>query len=161
MCLYDFSVKTQDGREDALSEYKGDSIMTVAVRYFSRTGNTKKLAECVAVEAGVNAETVDVPLSEKVDVLFLGSAVYAAGVDPAIKNFISANKDKIGAIVNISTAALLSSTYKQVKKFAESQGVQICEKEFHCRGAFASMHKGRPNADDLEKAKLFVKSVLA
>lgn len=50
---------------------------------------------------------------------------------------------------------------KQVKKFAESQGVQVCEKEFHCRGAFAAMHKGRPNADDLEKAKTFVKTVLA
>ena len=135
--------------------------MTVAVRYFSRTGNTKKLAECVAAQAGVTAETVDVALSEKVDVLFLGSAVYAAGVDPAVKDFISANKDKIGAIVNISTAALLPSTYKQVKKFAESQGVQVCEKEFHCRGAFAAMHKGRPNAEDLENAKSFVKSILA
>ena len=66
--------------------------MTVAVRYFSRTGNTKKLAECVASEAGVTAETVDVALSEKVDVLFLGSAVYAAGVDPSIKDFISFRK---------------------------------------------------------------------
>lgn len=54
------------------------------------------------------------------DVLFLGSAVYAAGVDPAVKDFISANKEKIGAIVNLSTAALLPSTYKQVKKFAET-----------------------------------------
>ncbi len=134
--------------------------MTVAVRYFSRTGNTKKLAECVASAAGVEAKTVDTPLAEKTDILFLGSAVYAAGVDDSIKEFITKNRDKIGKIVNISTAALLPSTYKQVKKYAENEGVAVSEKEFHCRGAFAAMHKGRPNSDDLENARFFVKDVL-
>ena len=134
--------------------------MKIAVRYFSRTGNTRKLAECVAKEVGVEAETIYTPLSEKVDILFLGSAVYAAGVDELVKKFIVDNKDNIGQIVNISTAALLPSTYKQVKKIAESEGVAISEKEFHCRGSFAAVHKGHPNENDLENARKFVKIVM-
>jgi flavodoxin len=55
--------------------------MKIAVRYFSRGGNTKKLADAIANAVGVTAETTDVPLTEDVDILFLGSSVYAYGVD--------------------------------------------------------------------------------
>ena len=131
--------------------------MSIAIRYYSMTGNTKKLAEAISEETGVNAETVDVPLEEKVDMLFLGSAVYAAGVDESVKKFIRENKEKIGKIVNFSTAALLPSTYKQVKKLADAEGIPMADEEFHCRGAFSVMHKGRPNEKDLADAKVFVK----
>ncbi len=134
--------------------------MTYAVRYYSKTGNTKKLAEAVAEELGVEAFTTDAPLTEKVDCLFLGSSVYGAGVDEAVIKYIADNRDMIGQIVNISTAALLPSTYKQVKKLAESNGVAICDQEFHCRGSFAMMHKGHPDAQDLADAKSFVRSLM-
>lgn len=133
--------------------------MNVAIRYYSMTGNTKKLADAIAEQTGVKAETVATPLTEKVDVLYLGSAVYAAGVDESVKTFIKENKDKIGKIVNFSTAALLPSTYNQVKKLAEAEGIEIAEEEFHCRGAFAIMHKGRPNEKDLADVKEFVKCI--
>ena len=51
--------------------------MTIAVRYYTKSGNTKKLAEEAAKAAGVSAKDVSVPLSEKADLLFLGSSVYA------------------------------------------------------------------------------------
>ena len=47
--------------------------MSVAVRYYSRSGNTKKVADYIAEAAGVEAVSVDskdAVLSEKVDVLF-------------------------------------------------------------------------------------------
>ena len=46
--------------------------MKIAVRYFSRGGNTKKLADAIAKAVGVDAETTSVPLTEDVDILFLG-----------------------------------------------------------------------------------------
>jgi len=52
--------------------------MKIAIRYYTKTGNTKKLAEAIASAIDVEAKTVDEPLSEDVDILFLGSAVYAA-----------------------------------------------------------------------------------
>lgn len=134
--------------------------MKIAVRYYSRTGNTEKLAKAIAEELGVTAENLSAPLSEKVDILFLGSAVYAAGVDKQVKQFIKDNKENIGIIYNFSTAAALSSTYKQVKKVATENGVVLAEKEFHCRGKFAFMHNGRPNDEDLQNAKKFAREVM-
>ena len=133
--------------------------MKIAVRYYTKTGNTKKLADAVANALSVPAEDVASPLDEAVDLLFLCSSVYAAGVDASIKTFIAENKDRIGKIVNISTAALLTSTYKQVKKIADQCGVAVADEEFHCRGAFAVLHKGRPNDEDLQAAAAFAKRI--
>jgi len=135
--------------------------MSVAVRYYTRSGNTKKLADSIGAAVGVKAETVDTPLSEKADILFLGSSVYAAGVDDSVKKFLADNKDKIGKIVNFSTAALLPSTYKQVKKLAEENGIRMDEAEFHCRGSFMMMHKGKPDAEDLKAVTEFAKKVVS
>lgn len=131
--------------------------MKYAVRYFTRTGNTEKLAVEVAKELGVTALTTSTPLTEHVDYLFLGSSVYAAGVDDEIINFIKNNRNNIGQIVNISTAALLPSTYKQVSKLAAENGIKMSEKEFHCRGSFAMMHKNHPDAEDIENVRLFAR----
>ncbi len=134
--------------------------MTVAVRYFSRSGNTRKVAEAIAEAVGVKAETTEVPLDGKTDLLFLGSAVYAAGVDPAINAFIESNAEKIGKIANFSTAAVISSTFKQVKKIADENNVTMLDKEFHCRGKFTVMHANRPNEKYLAAAKEFAASLI-
>ncbi|MCR5792047.1 MAG: flavodoxin [Lachnospiraceae bacterium] len=133
--------------------------MNVAIRYYSKTGNTKKLADSIGQAVGAQVETVETPLSEKADVLFLGSSVYAAGVDESVKEFIRNNKEKIGTIVGFSTAALIPSTYKQIKKIAAENGVEVSNEEFHCRGSFGLMHKGRPNAKDLKDVAEFAKKI--
>lgn len=134
--------------------------MKIAVRYYTKSGNTKKLADTIAGAVGVESKDVSVPLDEHVDILFLGSSVYAAGVDDAVKKFVADNKEKIGTIYNFSTAALLSSTYKQMQKIAQEHGVALSDKEFHCRGSFGPMHKNRPNAEDLKAVATFAKNVI-
>ena len=62
--------------------------MKIAVRYYSRGGNTKKIAEAISEAVGVEAKTVSEPLTEDVDILFLGSAPYAFNVDDEVKKFI-------------------------------------------------------------------------
>ena len=98
--------------------------MKIAVRYYSRGGNTKKLADAIAKAVGVEALTADTPLKEDVDILFLGSSVYAYGVDDEIKKFIAGIDVRIGKVVNFSTAALVKSTYKQVGKLLGSLTVE-------------------------------------
>lgn len=133
--------------------------MKVAIRYFTRSGNTKKLADAIAEAVGVEAKDVSAPLEEPVEILFLGSSVYAAGVDDAVKKFIADNRANIGTLYNFSTAALISSTYKQIQKLAGEHGVKVAEEEFHCRGSFTFMHKGHPNQEDLAAAAAFAKKV--
>lgn len=134
--------------------------MKIAIRYYSKTGNTKKLADAISKTTGIPAETVDQPLTEPVDILFLGSSVYAAGVDDAVKKFVATlNKEKVKKVVNFSTAALIASTYKQIKKLLEPKQIPLAEQEFHCRGSFKVMHKGRPGEEDLKAVQEFARSI--
>ena len=135
-------------------------FMKIAIRYYTKTGNTKKLAEAISQVVNVEAKTVDEPLTEDVDILFLGSAVYAAGIDSRIKEFIKGIDVNVGEVVNFSSAALIESTYSQVKKEVEAKGLKMSEKEFHCRGAFKFVHRGRPNEKDLKDAQEFAKSII-
>ena len=88
--------------------------MSCAVRYYTKTGNTKRLADAIAKELGVEALPISEPLTEKVDILFLGNSYYAFNIDPEVRNFVaSLSKDKVGKIVNFGSAALLNSTNKK------------------------------------------------
>ena len=135
--------------------------MKIAIRYYTKTGNTKKLAEAIDSAVNVKAKTVDEPLTEDVDILFLGSAVYAAGIDQKIKDFIKSINVDVGEVVNFSSAALIESTYKQVKKEVEAKGLKISEDEFHCRGAFKFVHRGKPDDNDLKNVQEFAKRVIS
>ena len=132
--------------------------MSFAVRYYTKTGNTKRLADAIAKELGVEALPISEPVTEKVDILFLGNSYYAFNIDPEVRNFVaSLSKDKVGKIVNFGSAALLNSTYKKVKAVADKVGISMDEKEFHCKGEFKGLHKGRPNEDDIKATVDFVK----
>ena len=62
--------------------------MKVAVRYYTKTGNTKRLAEAVAEAVGTQALPISVPISEPVDILFLGNSYYAFSIDPEVRKFV-------------------------------------------------------------------------
>lgn len=132
--------------------------MKFAVRYYTKTGNTKRLAEAIANELGVEAQPISEPVNEQVDVLFLGNSYYAFNIDPEVRDFVaSLDKSKVGKIVNFGSAALLNSTYKKVKAEADKAGVAMDEKEFHCKGEFKGIHKGRPDEADLAAAVEFAR----
>ncbi|MBQ7668202.1 MAG: flavodoxin [Clostridia bacterium] len=131
--------------------------MKAAVRYYSRGGNTKKLAEAVSKAIDVPAKTTSEPLTEDVDVLFLGSSVYAYGVDDNVKEFIKNINVKVGKVVNFSTAAIVKSTYNQVKKLLDEKGITMAKEEFYCKGSFGPLHRGKPNEKDLKEVTDFAK----
>ena len=132
--------------------------MKFAVRYYTKTGNTERLAKAIAKELGVEALPISEGLKEKVDYLFLGNSWYAFNIDPEVKEFISTlSSDLVGKIVNFGTAAMLNSTYKKVKAEAVKVGIEMDQREFHCRGEFKGLHKGRPDQNDLNAAIEFVK----
>ncbi|MBO4799839.1 MAG: flavodoxin [Lachnospiraceae bacterium] len=125
--------------------------MTYAVRYYTKTGNTKKLADALAGELGVEARPISDPVTEPVDLLFLGNSYYAFNIDPEVRDFVaSLDKDKVGEIVNFGSAAMMNSTIKKVKAEADKVGIPVDSKEFHCKGEFKGLHKGRPNEADLK-----------
>ena len=136
--------------------------MKCAVRYYTKTGNTKKLAVAIAEAVGADALPIGEPINEPVDILFLGNSYYAFTIDPEVRDFVrSLDKDKVGKIVNFGSAAMLNSTYKKVKAEADKVGIPMDEREFHCKGEFKGIHKGKPDEQDLKDAQEFARKIQA
>ncbi len=135
--------------------------MKTAVRYYTKTGNTKRLAEAIANAVGTEALPISAPVTEKVDILFLGNSYYAFTIDPEVRNFVrSLDREKVGKIVNFGSAAMMNSTWKKVKAEADKAGIPMDEREFHCKGEFKGIHKGRPNEEDLKAAAEFAGKIV-
>ncbi len=135
--------------------------MKVAVRYYTKTGNTKRLAEAVAEAVGTQALPISVPISEPVDILFLGNSYYAFSIDPEVRKFVtSLDKNRVGKIVNFGSAAMLNSTWKKVKAAADKAGIPMDEREFHCKGEFKGVHKGKPDETDMKAAAEFARKII-
>ena len=134
--------------------------MTYAVRYYTQTGNTKRLAEAIADELGVEALPITTPINGKADVLLLGNSYYAFTIAPEVRDFVAElSQNNVGKIVNFGTAAMMKSTYKKVRAVADAVGIPVLDREFHCKGEFKGMNKGRPNEEDLKAAREFARSI--
>ncbi|MBP5288450.1 MAG: flavodoxin [Clostridia bacterium] len=135
--------------------------MKIAVRYYTKTGNTKRLADAVAEALGTQALSIGEPLTEPVDLLFLGNSYYAFSIDPEVRAFLKTlNPTMVGKIVNFGSAAMLNSTLKKVRAEAQKVGVTVDDREFHCKGEFKGIHKGKPDEQDLKAAAAFAASFL-
>ena len=139
----------------------GGIIMKIAVRYYTKTGNTKRLAEAIGKAVDAEALPISTPVTEPVDILFLGNSYYAFSIDPEVRSFVkSLDKNMVGKIVNFGSAAMLNSTYKKVKAEADKVGIPMDEREFHCKGEFKGVHKGKPDENDLKAAAEFAKKII-
>lgn len=135
--------------------------MKIAVRYYTKTGNTKRLAEAIGKAVGVEALPISSPITEPVDILFLGNSYYAFTIDPEVRTFVrNLDPKKVGRLVNFGSAAMMNSTWKKVKAEAEKAGIPMDEREFHCRGEFKGIHKGKPDESDLKAAAAFAKKII-
>lgn len=130
--------------------------MNVAVRYYSRTGNTKAVAEAIAKAAGVEAVNVDsgnAKLSEPLDVLFIGGALYAYGIDNHLKNYLKTlKKEDVKKAVVFSTSWISKHSIELIKKYLSEAGIHIADEAFYV--------KNKPNASQLKEAELFAEKHL-
>ena len=135
--------------------------MKIAVRYYTKTGNTKRLAEAVAEAVGAEALPISTPITEPADILFLGNSYYAFTIDPEVRTFVSSlDQNKVKKIVNFGSAAMMNSTWKKIKAVADKVGIPMDEREFHCKGEFKGIHKGKPDETDLKAAAEFAKKIV-
>lgn len=135
--------------------------MKTTVRYYTRGGNTKKLAEAVAEAAGGQAKDCSAPLTEAVDLLFLGGSVYWGGIDKNLKQFIARlDPAKVKCVAVFGTSGIKKEPDREIERLVRERGIPVSSHSFHCRGAFSAMHKGHPDGDDLKQAAAFVQTML-
>ena len=129
--------------------------METAVRYYSKLGHTKKIAEAIAEEVGVKAVSVteEPDIAEHIDVLFLGGAPYANIMAPQLREYAERlSPDKIGRVVLFTTSNWSRRTVRALRKIFTEKGVSVEKRYFY---AHMTRIKARLNA-----AKIFARMVL-
>ncbi len=135
--------------------------MKVEVRYYSRSGNTKKLADAIASSLKTVAKTTDEAMKNTIDILFLGGSVYAGNMDKKLKDFLETlDNTKVKKVAVFSTSASGKSIYQKVKDILDKKNIEVLEKSFSCKGKFLFSNRNRPNDQDMKDVVAFAKEVL-
>jgi flavodoxin len=127
------------------------------VLFYSRGGNTRKLADAIAGELGVKAADVRAAsLDAGPGVIFLGSGCYGGKPGEDMMKFIEKN-DFAGRNV-----ALFGTSASGQGKEVQAMGDALKQKDanvtgsYYCKGQFlVIIRRGHPNEDDLAGARKF------
>ena len=140
--------------------------MNIKVMYNTLTGNTRKVAETIAGELGIEAQKIEkdqAPFSEPVDLLFIGDGIYAG----------KPHKDTVSFIERLTPAivknAAVFSTYggqdvigERIAKLLLDKGVNVVGNQFSCKGkCWFFVNRKRPNEDDLEMSRQFARAAVS
>ncbi len=130
--------------------------MNIAVRYYSLTGNTKAVADAVAEAVGVKALSVDAPqaeIKESVDLLFIGGALYAYGLDKHLKVYLKTlKKEKVKKAVVFSTSWLSKHSVDLIKNGLKEAGIPVEEEFFYV--------KNKPSDEQKKQAADFARKFI-
>ena len=130
--------------------------MATAVRFYSRSGNTEALAKAIAAAAGteaVSADGKDAAIDAPVDVLFIGGALYAYGLDAHLKDYLKTlKKENVKKAVVFSTSWLSKHAVDLIKKALAEAGIPTADEYFYV--------KNRPDEAQLREAAAFTKKFL-
>ena len=130
--------------------------MNIAVRYYSKSGNTKAVAEAIAEAVGVKAVSVDTTeadIKEPVDLLFIGGALYAYGLDKHLKEYLKTlKKENIKKAVVFSTSWLSKHSVDLIKSGLKEAGIPVEEEFFYV--------KNKPNDEQKKQAADFARKFI-
>lgn len=129
----------------------------VAVRYYSKSGNTKLLAEAIGRGAGVLPISVDedsAKISENIDVLFIGGALYAYGLDKVMNEYLAGiDGNKVKKAVVFSTSWISKHSIDLIKKALKEKGIEVADETCYVRS--------KPNDKQLAEAEAFGKKMVS
>ena len=129
-----------------------------AVRYFSRSGNTKAVAQAMAQAIGAQAISTDAPeapLEQKTDILFIGGALYAYGLDENLSAYLEAlDAEKVGKAVVFSTSWISKHAGDLIKQALEKKGIEVAD-SFYARVRVGA----KISEKQLKAAKAFAKNI--
>ena len=130
--------------------------MNIAVRYYSKSGNTRAVAEAVAEAVGVKAVSVDTAeadIKESVDLLFIGGALYAYGLDKHLKEYLETlKKENVKKAVVFSTSWLSKHSVDLIKNGLKEAGIPVEEEFFYV--------KNKPNDEQKKQAADFARKFI-
>jgi len=124
----------------------------VSVVYATRTRHSKKLADAIGKEFGVEAKNVaEHPEPQKAGLLFLVGGIYAGRSNPALLSYAEKlSASTVGkAVIVTSSASKSHRAQRELRAVLEKKGVEVAG-ELACAGAFLFIRFGRPDKKDME-----------
>jgi flavodoxin len=130
------------------------------VIYFSRSGNTRKVANAIAEELNAKARHIrSVPILAPGADLFLGSGLYLLRPSKEVRDFIQNNDFKGRKVALFGTSATgIGIETAWMERQLKRRGAIICGK-YYCAGKIFFIRQNRPSPKDLEKAREFARAV--
>jgi len=136
--------------------------MKTEVMYYSKSGNTKKVAEAIAQTLGQASKAITPDFSlDDIDILFLGAGAYANKVEKQMKEFIKTlNSNQVKNAVLFGTYGWHKNFLDYMRDLLRSQGINVIDETFSCKGRlFFFIYRRHPDEQDLRKAQEFAKVV--
>jgi flavodoxin len=139
--------------------------MKIAVVYFSRGGNTRKIAEVIAEELEVTAVDVkkEQPDVSEVDLLVVGSGTYGSKPGKELVTYLENLKPVAGikaACFSSCASGDASKTLQVMKDILSQKGYSPVDC-FSCLGKFLMglSRRGHPSDEELAQARAFAKKL--
>jgi flavodoxin len=132
---------------------------------YSRSGNTRKVADAIAEELGVRAEDVTTAkLDPDTKVVFLGSGRYGGQPGREMMEFIEANDFRGRKVAYFSTCWAIGLNKPREAEFSiralENKGATVLG-DYHCKGkTFGIFNRGHPGKEDLDGARKFAREMV-
>jgi len=141
--------------------------MKTWVLYYSKGGNTKKIADAITEELEEVLKSEQIPPAyppENVALLFLGTGEYAGKPDPKMVEFIrtlTPNRVRNVAVFGTSgSGAADGKAITAVKAMLREKGINVVDESFGCKGkSFIFFNRKHPDADEIKNAKAFARRV--
>ncbi|MDC7125469.1 MAG: flavodoxin family protein [Spirochaetales bacterium] len=160
--------------------------MKILVTYYSRTGNTRKVAEAISETIGEDSEfkkIEDVTSFENYDLIFIGFPVYQFGVPRDVKKILNGlNRKKVACFITHAmpeNAPLFGKQIDNCKsalagnevieifscqgELSEKTAMQMANSENESMRTFAKMRKNtlnHPDKSDLDNSRQFARFVI-
>jgi len=131
------------------------------VVYYSMCGNTKKVAEAIAAELGVKAESVKAKRElAKESFVFLGSGCYASKPGGKLRKFIAENNFKGRQVALFGTSGSGEGAEVRVMEELLKPKGALIRGSFYCQGkSFFLFYRGHPSDEELTNAREFANEV--
>ncbi len=131
------------------------------VLYYSRGGNTKKLADVIAKELKTGAEDVRTSsLSAGAEIVFLGSGCYGGKPGQDMSKFIASGNFQGRKVALFGTSnGGLGHELRDMEGSLQQKGATILG-SYYCKGQFLKFFsKGHPDKEDLDSARKFAREM--
>lgn len=129
----------------------------IAVRYCSKSGNTKKVAKMIAEKLGVEAASIEEPLPDQVDKLYLGGAVHGKMYSDLRKYAEKIDPSQVGEVFMFGTSGGAFSIKTEFTKALSKSGVKIGDGSLFLHG-FAPKIKADLNDKQIQELTGFVEA---